>query len=201
MAAVTYPNIKIERMGPSCLAAYELSADGNLPNQGGTHPVMHRSITCGGLLRQSAGRDSYLSIEVFVASDGTFWSRYHLPGGVEQPNTAHVRRDAASPFRFWREVRLCTFCGDGLFSGVLSQGREWQAEGACYDSADPGFFEGGPRYKELTEGQIRALRMCASCVVRPRCREYGRAMHRLEAGGIPGIFGGETEVQRRELYG
>jgi WhiB family redox-sensing transcriptional regulator len=71
---------------------------------------------------------------------------------------------------------------------------DWREEAACHD-ADPELFfpEGtsGPALLQVDQ----AKRVCQSCPVRQPCLSFA-----LRLGLPPGIWGGASETERRDLH-
>ncbi|MDJ0923774.1 MAG: WhiB family transcriptional regulator [Acidimicrobiia bacterium] len=66
--------------------------------------------------------------------------------------------------------------------------RPWAVFAACKDADPNTFFPTNP------EGERRAIRICNGCSVQMECLEFA-----LETRARYGIWGGQTEKQRRAL--
>lgn len=75
---------------------------------------------------------------------------------------------------------------------------EWQVRGACRGSFALDFFPppAGERRDEQRRREGRAKTICANCAVAGECLDYALALR-----DVHGIWGGMSEIERRELMG
>lgn len=82
---------------------------------------------------------------------------------------------------------------EGDAGAVLGPGGDWRRHAACAGEAPELFFpvsESGPALKQISAAKA----VCARCPVRDACLRYA-----LATGQGPGIWGGLTEGERRDL--
>lgn len=71
------------------------------------------------------------------------------------------------------------------------------AYGACRDTTTPEIFFPPPGGTHI---EVRAAKqICATCPVRVECLEYAFDYIRVSGQPVPGIWGGTTERERRDL--
>jgi WhiB family transcriptional regulator, redox-sensing transcriptional regulator len=71
---------------------------------------------------------------------------------------------------------------------------EWREEAACRDADPELFFPEGTSAPALLQAD-QARRVCQSCPVRRPCLSFA-----LRLGLPPGIWGGASETERRDLH-
>jgi WhiB family redox-sensing transcriptional regulator len=77
----------------------------------------------------------------------------------------------------------------------LGHGGEWHLQARCRGLPSSVFFiEDNQRGRRKLDHENNAKRICASCPVRSRCREYA-----LDASEPHGIWGGMTPEERAAL--
>lgn len=77
----------------------------------------------------------------------------------------------------------------------------WLDRARCSSTdVDPDlFFPAGRELPAIRKARVKeALKFCGVCVVREQCADYGLRLHK-NMRGIPGIFGGLDEQDRKRL--
>lgn len=90
---------------------------------------------------------------------------------------------------------------DPVAASLSHESTDWMMRARCSRSdVDPDvFFPPGRETPAARNYRVsEALKFCGECAVKQTCADYGLKLHKYY-NGVPGIFGGKDEVDRKDL--